>query len=62
MGLLMSLLLSGCAQRSNDTYCDLAGPMYFENQNIINHLIEKDKQLLTDIITHNETWEKICNV
>jgi hypothetical protein len=52
--------LSGCATISGDTYCDIAAPLYFENEDTVNFLIEKDEDLLKTILIHNETHQKVC--
>ena len=53
-------LLSGCATISGDTYCDIAAPLYFENENTVKFLIEQDEDLFKDILVHNETHQKVC--
>lgn len=57
---LFSLLASGCAKISGDTYCDLTSPIIFDSDEVVDYLIERDKKLLRDIIIHNETHEKVC--
>ena len=53
-------VLSGCAKISGDTYCDIASPMYFDNENVISYLSENDSELLKDVLIHNETHLKVC--
>jgi len=53
-------VLSGCAKISGDTYCDIASPMYFNNENVISYLSENDSELLKDVLIHNETHLKVC--
>lgn len=53
-----TVLLSGCAASRVDSYCDIASPIYFSGEEVVETL---DEDLLRDIITHNETWESICN-
>jgi hypothetical protein len=55
-----SLLVSGCAKISGDTYCDLTSPLIFDSDEVVDYLIESDTKLLRDIIIHNETHEKVC--
>jgi hypothetical protein len=57
---LLTVLISGCAKISGDTYCDLASPMYFDNQDTVEYLLHQDKNLLLDVLIHNETHEKVC--
>ena len=58
---LLTVLISGCAKISGDTYCDLASPMYFDNQDTVDYLLHQDKNLLLDVLIHNETHQKVCN-
>jgi len=58
---LLTVLISGCAKISGDTYCDLASPMYFDSQETIEYLLHQDKDLLLDVLIHNETHQKVCN-
>lgn len=62
MMILISLtgLASGCAKISGDTYCDLTAPMYFDNDATVDYLLRNDRNLLTDIMVHNETNARIC--
>lgn len=53
-----SVLLSGCAATRVDSYCDIASPIYFSGDDVVETI---DEDLLRDIITHNETWESICD-
>jgi len=57
---LLTVLISGCAKISGDTYCDLASPMYFDNQDTVDYLLHQDKNLLLDVLIHNETHQKVC--
>ena len=53
-------VLNGCAKISGDTYCDIASPMYFDNENIVTYLSEYDSELFKNVIIHNETHQKVC--
>lgn len=53
-------LLSGCAT-SGDSYCDLAGPIYFEDEASLLWLMEHDRRLVEDIVVNNETYSSLCN-
>ena len=55
------LLGSGCAQIKSDSYCDVAYPMYFEDDHTIDVLEEHDRELMIDVLVHNETYEKLCD-
>lgn len=57
----VSLLISGCAKITSDSYCDVAFPMYFEDQETIRSLEEHDYELMVDVLVHNETYEKLCD-
>jgi len=58
---LLTVLLSGCVTRS-DSYCDLARPLLFDRQASVDWLLTNDRELLKDILVHNETQERICSV
>jgi hypothetical protein len=54
-------LLAGCAPRmGTDTYCAITSPIYFGSDQTVDYLIGNDRQLLRDIIVHNETIEGFC--
>jgi hypothetical protein len=57
----VSLLISGCAKITSDSYCDVAFPLYFEDQEAIRSLEEHDYELMVDVLVHNETYEKLCD-
>lgn len=59
MLILLTALASGCATTSGD-YCDIAGPMWFANDDVVQILNEEDPALLRRIIVNNETWEELC--
>lgn len=60
MGICAIALLSGCAASRGDSYCDLSSPLYFASQNTPDYLQENDEAFLRDVVTHNETWQAIC--
>lgn len=53
--------LLGCAKISGDTYCDIAYPIYFDNDEVADWLMKNDKEMLTDVIVHNETHHRVCD-
>lgn len=53
-------LTAGCARITADTYCDVASPIYFTGTESIDLLMREDKDLLVDVMIHNETHERIC--
>jgi len=58
---LLNGLLAGCGTAINgDTYCDLASNIFFGEQSVIDDLAVSDPQLLRQIVTHNETRERVC--
>ena len=57
---LLIVLVSGCAKISNDSYCDISSPLYFDHEDVIEMLMAEDRQLITDILVHNETHSRIC--
>jgi len=58
--ILSSVLLSGCAKISGNSYCDISSPMYFEDEVVVDMLRHEDRKLLTDILIHNETFTSVC--
>ena len=58
-GLILVLLLAGCAQTSGN-YCDIAAPLYFDSNEVVDYLSQKDENLLRDVVIHNETWQELC--
>jgi len=59
--LLLSVPLSGCATVKGDSYCDISRPILFESQMIVYDLVQMDRQLVQDIVTHNEVYERLCD-
>jgi len=41
-------------------YCDIAKPHYFADQQVTAWLLHNDRQLFTDTVVHNETYERLC--
>lgn len=54
---LLTGLLSGCL---GNTECDWTRPIPFGSQQSIDWLLQNDRNLLTDVVVHNETRERIC--
>ena len=50
-------LLGGCVVT---TECDWARTISFGGQPTIDWLLENDRELLTDVVVHNETRERVC--
>lgn len=55
-----ALAVSGCAATTTGDYCDIAGPMYFDDTDTVTWLYENDDTLLVDIVVNNETWAELC--
>ena len=53
-------LTSGCVQKTSGDYCDIASPLYFENEDVVKYLLQNDTILLREIVVHNETQERLC--
>ena len=61
MSALASVLLAGCAQTPiSGNYCDLARPIWLGSTQTIDDLMQADRDLLVDIVIHNETWADNC--
>jgi len=58
--ILLTGLTSGCAQTTTGDYCDIATPLYFENDDVVTWLSENDNTLLREIVIANETWAELC--
>jgi hypothetical protein len=56
---LVSVPLLGCAVTTGN-YCDIAQPLYFNQDSSVQMLIEQDRELLRNIVTHNEQWQELC--
>ena len=57
---LLAVPLAGCARITGDTYCDIASPLYFDSEATPEWLLKHDRDLLVDIVVHNETNERLC--
>jgi len=61
MSALASGLLASCAQtQTNGNYCDLAEPLWLGSTQTIDTLMQADRDLLVNIVIHNETWADTC--
>ena len=59
---LLTVLLSGCARIEwSDTYCDIATPHLFSNEETINWLVRNDRDFLVSVVVHNETVSRLCD-
>ena len=61
MTILLTALVSGCAKITGNSYCDITSPMYFDHEDVVDMLMNEDKKLLTDIMVHNETHQRVCD-
>lgn len=50
---LMLALVSGCVASTGD-FCDIARPMYFNSDGVVDWLGDNDPRLLRDVVIHNE--------
>ena len=57
---LCAVLASGCVR--TDGYCDIASELYFDTDETVSWLLRNDRNLLVDIIVHNETTRRICGM
>lgn len=55
-----SVVVSGCAKITADSYCDVAAPILFGSDATVDYLMGKDQPFLIDVIVHNETHERLC--
>ena len=61
MTILLTALVSGCAKITGNSYCDITSTMYFDHEDVVDMLMNEDKKLLTDIMVHNETHQRVCD-
>ena len=48
-------LLSGCVATSpSGDFCEIARPIYFNSEEVVDWLLENDETLLRDLVSHNE--------
>lgn len=57
---LLTVLAGGCVR--SDGYCDIASELYFNTDATVSWLLHNDRNLLVDVIIHNETTRRICGV
>ena len=55
--ILPTVLVSGCV---GSEYCDIASELYFDSDRTVSWLVQNDRDLLVDIVVHNETTTRIC--
>lgn len=58
MSALVSGLLAGCTKVR--TECVWSDYLQFGSMDTVEWLLENDRKLLTDIVVHNESRERIC--
>ena len=61
IGLLIGLSLAGCVRATaGNNYCDIARPILFDTDAVVDQLAVSDPQLLRDVVTHNEIHDRLC--
>lgn len=54
--------LAGCAAPIvGGSYCDVARPIYFENDKVVEDVMSVSRDLIQDVVTHNEIYDRLCN-
>jgi hypothetical protein len=56
--LLGAGLLFGCAKTPSGDFCDIARPIYFDGEIVVDWLLDNDEQLLRNVVAHNEIVAK----
>ena len=46
--------LTACCDPPADSYCTVAKPVYMSKEDVLT------RDTLREIVTHNETWAKLC--
>lgn len=44
-----------------NSYCEVVTPLYFDNTETVDWLMDNDRELLEDVLIHNESITGICN-
>jgi hypothetical protein len=52
-------LAGGCAPTGGD-YCDIARPVWFGSDAVVDYLQEADPDLLRGVVVHNEQVRGLC--
>ena len=62
--MMLSLLiapLAGCgATIVGGSYCDVARPIYFESDKVVEDVMTVSRDLVQDVVTHNEIYARLC--
>jgi hypothetical protein len=58
-------LTAGCVHPHPQTpnpisFCEVFEPAYFNKEDTINWLVANDNQFLKDVVSMNETYQKLC--
>ena len=52
-------LMSGCGATSpSGDFCDIARPIHFNSEGVVDWLLANDEALLRDLVSHNEVTAK----
>lgn len=54
-------LLAGCGAVTGGSYCDVARPIYFESDTVVDDVMNVSRDLVQDVVTHNEIYERLCD-
>lgn len=60
MSSLLIVPLAGCAGITGGSYCDVSKPIYFEDDAVVESVMEISRDLVQDVVTHNEIYSRIC--
>lgn len=58
---MLIALVSGCATIKGDSYCDLTSNIMFDKKDTVDHLLANDRNLLKNIVAHNEMRKATCS-
>lgn len=57
--LVLTLFVGGCVDQGD--FCDIARPLYLENESSVDWLLDNEPGFAEDVLGHNVTGERSCN-
>lgn len=61
MSSLLVVPLAGCGAITSGSYCDVAEPIYFESDEVVDSVMGVSRDLVQDVVTHNEIYSRLCD-
>ena len=57
---LLAAPLAGCGAVTGGSYCDVTRPILFESDAVVDSVMGISRDLVQDVVTHNEIYERLC--